>query len=66
MAYTADQLAALEAAIAKGVTKLRMGEEEVTYRSLDEMERIASKVRAGLEGKSRRSIVHPSTKTGWR
>lgn len=38
--YTQEQLAALKAAAAKGVTKLRAANgEEVTYRSLEEMHR---------------------------
>lgn len=39
-AYTQEQLAALNAAIARGATQLKLGEEMITFRSLDEMMRI--------------------------
>jgi hypothetical protein len=38
--YTPQQLADLNAAIARGAMQLKMGEEMVTFRSLDEMMRI--------------------------
>lgn len=66
MAYTQEHLAALQAAISKGVTKLKMGDEEIHYRSLDEMQRIEAKMKAELSGERRRGIVYPTTKTGWR
>ena len=37
MAYTAAQLAALQAAIASGVTRVSYQDKDVTYRSLAEM-----------------------------
>jgi hypothetical protein len=49
-AYTQEQLTALRAAIAKGVTRLRMNGEEVQYRSLDEMMRLAAVMDRSLNG----------------
>jgi hypothetical protein len=37
MSYTAEDRDQLKAAIAKGATKMRLGNEEVTFRSLKEM-----------------------------
>lgn len=48
MSYTTEQRDALKAAIARGVTRLRMGNEEVQYRSLDEMRRILADMDADL------------------
>ncbi len=48
MAYTQAQLDALESAIAKGVTSVRYGERMITYRSLEEMNRLRDNMRAEL------------------
>jgi hypothetical protein len=48
MSWTTEQRDALRAAIARGVTRLRMGNEEVQYRSLDEMRRILADMEAEL------------------
>jgi hypothetical protein len=41
MAYTVEQLDMLKAAIAQGALTVKYSDKEVTYRSLDEMMRIA-------------------------
>lgn len=46
MSYTQDEATRLRAAIARGVTQLKMGEEQVTYRSLDEMRSILAEIDA--------------------
>lgn len=48
--WTYEQLAALKAAAAKGVTRLRIGDEEVQYRSLDEMLRMIAMIERTLAG----------------
>jgi len=66
MAYTQADLASLQAAIAKGARKVRMGDEEVEFRSLDEMERIEAKISRALDGKSRSRITQVGTVSQWR
>lgn len=48
MAYTQQQLDALEAAIAEGALKVEYGDKKVEYRSLNEMIRIREIMRADL------------------
>ncbi|AZV00195.1 MULTISPECIES: phage head-tail joining protein [Paracoccus] len=62
MAYTAADLAALKANIAKGVTSLEVAGEKVTFRSLDEMLKLAAVIEAELDaGLSRRGGLHLPT-----
>lgn len=46
MSELEDQINAIESAIAKGALTLKMGEEQVTYRSLAEMRSIAAELKA--------------------
>ncbi len=48
MAYTQQQYAELQAAIAEGALTVRHGDRTVTYRSLDEMQRILRMMAAEL------------------
>jgi hypothetical protein len=48
MSYTAEQRDQLKAAIAKGATRLKMGQEEVQFRSLAEMRGILADIEAEL------------------
>lgn len=59
MAYTQAQLTALEEAIASGATSVSYEGKTVTYRSLDDMSRIASIIRnaLGATGKSTTVLV---------
>lgn len=67
MAYSEADLAALQAAIAKGVREVRMDGEMVEYRSLEEMLRLEAKLKRELTGARRgRKAVLSSTKSGWR
>lgn len=50
MAFTAEQRAALAAAIARGVTEVQMGQERVRYRSLAEMRETLALMDAELNG----------------
>lgn len=52
MGFTAEQRAALAAAIARGVTEVQMGQERVRYRSLAEMRETLAMMDADLSGQS--------------
>lgn len=67
MAYTQQQLDALESAIAEGALEVAYGDKKVKYRSLDEMLRIAAIMRDGLglnTGVAGQSIVYPTFSKG--
>jgi len=71
MAYTLEQVAALEAAIAEGALTVKYADKQVTYRSLDEMLRILGIMRGdlGLDGDTgagRGGIVYPNFSKGLR
>lgn len=66
MAYTQSDLAALQAAIAKGAHSVRMNGEEVVFRSLAEMERIEAKIKLELSPTSGRRVFRVSTISQWR
>ena len=48
MAYTLDQLTALEAALAKGEGRVTFGDKTVEYRSVEELRLAMRDVRRGL------------------
>lgn len=48
MAFTTEQLAALEAAIATGATKVKYSDKEVTYNSLADMLKLRNIMRGEL------------------
>jgi hypothetical protein len=48
MAYTEDQLTALEAALAKGEKRVTFGDKTVEYRSVDELKEAIRAVERGL------------------
>lgn len=58
--FTLEQLQTLEAAIAKGVFKVKYQDREVTYRSLNEMLKLRSVMRQclGLSKSGGRLLVH--------
>lgn len=56
--YTPEQLAQIKAARARGAVRLRMGNEEVQYRSLAEMDQIIASIEAELTGTSGRGKQH--------
>lgn len=66
MAFTTEQRTALADAIARGVRKVKMGDEEVEYRSLDEMRRTLRVIDDELAGAntSSVSISYPTTSRG--
>jgi hypothetical protein len=67
MAYTQQQLEALDAAIAEGALTVKYTDKSVTYRSLDEMIRIRDLIRAELGVLSHStSLVYPTFGKGLR
>lgn len=50
MAFTAEQVAALKTAIARGVRVVQMGNERIEYRSLEEMRVALRMMEAELNG----------------
>lgn len=48
MAYTQEQLTALESALAKGERRVSLGDKTVEYRSIDELRLAIRDVRRGL------------------
>lgn len=65
MAWTLEQLEALEEAIAKGVLTVKYSDKEIKYRSLDEMFQIRNQIRKalGLTKKGDRLYVQTSKGT---
>jgi hypothetical protein len=58
MAYTLEQVSALQDAIAQGVMKVKYSDKEVEYRSLAEMQQILADMRAELGiGQKRRRFA---------
>ena len=66
MAYTQSDLDALQAAMAKGVRKLKMADEEVEFRTLTEMERMEARMKRELGQSSSGRVAYPQTTSGWR
>lgn len=66
MAYTPNDLVAIQSAIARGVTRVRMNGEEVTYASLADLVRIERKIKLELGLETGRRIFNPQTSSGWR
>jgi hypothetical protein len=66
MAFTQTDIDNLEAAIARGVKKVKQGDEEVEYRSLSEMERTLRSMRQSVAPRSSRRIAatYPRTSRG--
>jgi len=62
MAYTVEDLAALKANIAKGVTSLEVAGEKVQFRTLDEMLKLVAVIEAELDPRiPQRSAFHLPT-----
>lgn len=66
MAATQADLDALEDAINSGALMVRFADRQVTYRSLDDMNRIAAKMRAEITGTSPTRRVKIASRTGFR
>lgn len=67
MAYTEADLQALQSNIAKGARSLRLSNgEQVEFRTLDEMERLESKMKKSLGLATAGRLITPVTSTGWR
>lgn len=48
MAYTAEQLTALESALAKGERRVTLGDKSVEYRTVEELQEAIKEVKRGL------------------
>jgi hypothetical protein len=48
MAYTAEQLTALESALAKGERRVTIGDKSVEYRTVEELQEAIKEVKRGL------------------
>ena len=64
MAYTAQHLADLKANIARGVTSLEVNGEKVTFRNLDEMQRIVRMIEQDLDPRPTSSLLTPTFSRG--
>ena len=53
MAYTQADLDALQQAIATGANRVRFGDKDTSFRTLDEMLRLEDKIKAAIAGKPR-------------
>lgn len=58
MSYTAQDIAKLRSAIAKGASQVRVGDEQVTLRSLSEMRSLLAEMEAEVAGNSAPSRQH--------
>lgn len=67
MAFTTEQLEAVERAIASGSLQVRYADKMRVYRSLDELLRIRDIMRTslGVNGSGGTQQIRPVTKTGW-
>lgn len=66
MAYSQSDLDALQASIAKGARRVRIGPEEVEFRSLDEMLKLERRMKAELGLDTGGRLFTPQTSSGWR
>ena len=66
MAYTQTDLDNIKRAIASGALRARVGDEDIQFRSLDEMFRIRDAIAEEVTGTARTHIKTISTQSGWR
>ena len=59
MAYTEDQLTALEAALAKGEKRVTFGDKTVEYRSVEELKEAIRAVECGLSAQAANTGLIP-------
>ena len=59
MAYTEDQLSALEAALAKGEKRVTFGDKTVEYRSVEELKDAIRAVERGLSAQAANTGLIP-------
>jgi len=65
LAYTQDQIDSLKAAVAKGVTRLKMGDEEVQFASLADMRRQIREMETEIVGATANmSVSFPKASRG--
>ena len=59
MAYTQEQLSALEAALAKGEKRVTFGDKTVEYRSVEELKEAIRAVERGLAEQAAQTGISP-------
>lgn len=59
MSYTQDDVTKLRAALAKGASQVRIGEEQITFRSLAEMRSLLAEMEASLGSSVESRQVYP-------
>jgi hypothetical protein len=64
MAWTSDDLAALESAMKKGATRVKYKDSEIEYRSLSDMQSLRNQMRRELGLASKKRRVSPSYSKG--
>lgn len=52
MSYTEQDIARLRSAISKGASQVKVGEEQITFRSLSEMRSLLAEMEAAVNGAS--------------
>lgn len=63
MAYTEDQLTALEAALAKGEKRVTFGDKTVEYRTVEELKEAIRAVERGLSTQAANTgLIPPATR----
>lgn len=60
MAFTANDLAAVEAAIAKGEASVQFADRSVTYRSIEDLLKARDAIKASLQTRARQTLVTAS------
>lgn len=67
MSYTTTQLTELKAAYARGALKVRLPDgSEITYRSLDEMDRVITKIESELGVRANHTnVMYPTHRRGF-
>lgn len=58
MSYTQDDITRLRSAMAKGASQVRVGDEQVTFRSLSEMRSLLAEMEAEVAGSAAVSRQH--------
>ncbi len=58
MSYTQDDITKLRSAIAKGASQVRIGEEQVTFRSLAEMRSLLAEMETAVAGAGSANSQH--------
>lgn len=64
MAFTSDDLVAIEKALKSGTKKVKYADKEVEYQSIDDLLKVRDLIRLELGQTSRLSVVYPILNKG--